>query len=62
MHPAQTWFPDARFGMFLHYGLYSVLGRNEWSLYLDRFSVAEYAALADRFHPERYDAADWARG
>ena len=61
MNSCPAWFRDARFGMFLHFGLYSVLGRNEWSLYLDRFSLAEYAALADRFNPERYDAAAWAR-
>ncbi len=61
MNTSHAWFRDARFGMFLHYGLYSILGRNEWSLYLDRFSVAEYAALADRFAPTHYDAAAWAR-
>jgi alpha-L-fucosidase len=37
-----------------------VLGRNEWSLYLDRFPLAEYAQLADRFVPERYDPQAWA--
>lgn len=55
-----AWFRDARFGMFLHYGLYSVLGRNEWSLYLDRFTLAEYALLADRFAPEYYNPRAWA--
>ena len=55
-----AWFKDARFGIFLHWGLYSVLGRNEWSMYLDRFSVAEYSALADRFVPQRFDADEWA--
>lgn len=58
-----AWFRDARFGVFLHWGLYSVLGRNEWSQYLDRFSTAEYETLADRFNPGRFDAdalANWA--
>ena len=56
-----AWFRDARFGIFLHWGLYSVLGRNEWSLYLDRWKLSEYAALAGRFAPERFDASAWAR-
>ncbi|MHB9131327.1 MAG: alpha-L-fucosidase [Armatimonadota bacterium] len=62
MHqPSISWFRDARFGMFLHFGLYTVLGRNEWSLFLDRFPVEEYAQLADRFVPDRFDADAWAR-
>jgi alpha-L-fucosidase len=54
------WFRDARFGLFLHWGLYSVLGRNEWSIYLDRWSLAEYEGLADRFVPRQYDPQRWA--
>lgn len=54
------WFQDARFGIFLTWGLYSVLGRNEWSLYLDRWRLSEYESLADRFNPTRFDAARWA--
>ena len=55
-----AWFRDARFGIFLHWGLYSVLGRNEWSLYLDRLPLAEYSDLADRFVPDHFDADEWA--
>jgi alpha-L-fucosidase len=54
------WFRDARFGVFLHWGLYSVLGRNEWSLYLDRWRLRDYEKLADRFEPSRYNADQWA--
>lgn len=54
------WFRDARFGLFLHWGLYSVLGRNEWSLYLDRWRLADYEPLADRFTASRFDPERWA--
>jgi alpha-L-fucosidase len=37
---ARTWFCDARFGLFLHYGLYSLLGRHEWVQFRERIPVA----------------------
>jgi alpha-L-fucosidase len=54
------WFVDARFGMFIHWGLYSILGRGEWAMYLERIPGAEYAKLARRFSPTRCDIAQWA--
>ena len=48
------WFRDARFGLFVHWGLYSVLGRGEWVMYRERIPVHEYAKLADRFNPENF--------
>lgn len=54
------WFHEARFGMFIHWGLYSILGRGEWIMYSGRMPAEEYAALADRFTPERFDADAWA--
>lgn len=53
---ALTWFREARYGLFLHYGLYSLLGRHEWVQYRERIPVAEYAKLAERFTAERFDA------
>jgi len=50
------WFRNARLGLFVHYGLYSVLGRGEWVMYHERISVKDYARLADQFHPEGFDA------
>jgi alpha-L-fucosidase len=55
-----AWFDEARFGLFVHWGLYSILGRGEWVMYHERIPVAEYARLADRFNPERFDAHIWA--
>jgi len=50
------WFRNARFGLFMHYGLYSQLGRGEWVMYKDRIPVAEYVKLKDTFTAARFDA------
>lgn len=58
-HPraaALHWFKEARFGLFLHYGLYSLLGRHEWVQLREKIPVAEYAKLKDRFTAENFDA------
>ncbi len=54
------WFHEARFGMFIHWGLYSLLGRGEWVMFNERIRADEYAKLADRFAPDRYDPDAWA--
>ena len=53
---ALQWFRDARYGLFLHYGLYSILGRHEWVQFRELISVAEYAKLMDQFTAENFDA------
>ncbi len=53
---ARQWFKEARYGLFLHYGLYSLLGRHEWVQLRERIPVAEYAKLKERFTAERFDA------
>ena len=53
---ARAWFREARYGLFVHYGLYSILGRHEWVQYRERIPVAEYAKLKERFTAERFDA------
>ncbi len=53
---ALAWFRDAKYGLFLHYGLYSVDARHEWVRSLERIAVADYAKLADRFTADRFDA------
>jgi alpha-L-fucosidase len=56
-----AWFRRAKYGMFVHWGLYSLLGRSEWDFYRMFYTVGEYEALAKQFTAERYDPADWAR-
>ena len=54
--PRLHWFRSARLGMFVHFGLYSLLGRGEWTMNRERIPRAEYEQLADRFTIERFDA------
>jgi len=53
---ALAWFRQARFGLFMHYGLYSILGRGEWVMYREQIPVAEYEKLKDQFRPDKFDA------
>ncbi|HPA19775.1 MAG TPA: alpha-L-fucosidase [Verrucomicrobiae bacterium] len=53
---ALAWFREARSGLFIHYGLYSLLGKGEWVQYHERIPIAEYARLKDRFTAEKFDA------
>jgi alpha-L-fucosidase len=54
------WFNQARFGIFVHWGLYAIPARGEWVMFSERISVDEYAKLADQFNPTRFDADEWA--
>lgn len=46
-----------KFGMFLHYGLYSVLGRGEWAMFNEPIDKDDYARLAAQFTAQRFDGA-----
>ena len=53
---ALAWFKQARYGLFLHYGLYSLLGRHVWAQWVEKIRVADYAKLANEFTAEGFDA------
>jgi alpha-L-fucosidase len=55
------WMRDARFGMFIHWGLYAVLGHGEQPLYRELLNPSEYRKLADRFQADKWDPDDWMR-
>lgn len=55
------WFQDARFGMFIHWGLYSIPARGEWIKSIERITTEEYQKYFDEFDPVRYDPEEWAR-
>jgi alpha-L-fucosidase len=55
------WWQEARFGMFVHWGLYSQLGRHEWVMNRERIPVQEYERLADTWRPKERPAREWAR-
>lgn len=50
------WFLNARFGLFVHYGLYSILERGEWVMNRERLNPDEMRALARQFNPINFDA------
>ena len=53
-------FRERRFGMFVHWGLYALAGRNEWLRHRERTTDAEYRRYFDHFDPDRYDPGAWA--
>lgn len=55
-----AWWREARFGMFLHWGVYSIPGRGEWVQWNEQIPVSEYSKLADQFKPGHYNPDAWA--
>ena len=55
------WFQEARFGMFLHWGLYSIPGRGEWIRSTEQMPESEYIKYFEEFNPTDYDPKKWAR-
>jgi alpha-L-fucosidase len=56
-----AWWRDAKFGVFVHWGLYAIPAKGEWHMFNDKVPAEEYAKLADRFNPQRYDPDAWAK-
>jgi alpha-L-fucosidase len=52
-------FLDDSFGMFIHWGLYSILARGEWVMHHERIPVEEYEKLAPQFNPVKFNAEEW---
>lgn len=53
---ALKWFRNAKFGLFMHYGIYSLMGQGEWVQYRKKIPVAEYAKLKGKFTAKNFDA------
>ena len=53
------WFQDSKFGMFIHWGVYSVIGRHEWARHRFQIPQAAYDQYARRFNPVNYDPNLW---
>ena len=66
-----AWWHEAKFGMFIHWGLYSQLGGEwkggyyagigEWIMYKARIPIADYEQVAHQFNPTNFDAEAWAQ-
>jgi alpha-L-fucosidase len=54
-----TWWRDAKFGMFIHWGIYAVPGRGEWVMYNEKIPIAEYEKFAGQFDPVEFNADEW---
>ena len=55
-----SWWQEARFGMFIHWGIYAVPARGEWVRSVERISVEDYQQFFDEFDPVDYDPREWA--
>lgn len=61
VNPAHAWFDEARFGLFVHFGPYSVLGDGEWIMETRPIKWKEYQKLQKFFNPQDFDAKEWVR-
>jgi alpha-L-fucosidase len=56
---AREWYRDAGFGMFIHWGVYSLLGQGEWVMQNRSIPIPTYEWLASTFNPVKFDAHEW---
>ena len=55
------WYQDARFGMFIHWGLYSIPARGEWVRSVEEIPEEEYLPFMKEFDARDYDPKQWAK-
>ena len=53
------WWNNARFGMFIHWGVYAIPARGEWVMQVEQIPLSEYAPFAQQFNPTKYDPDQW---
>lgn len=56
-----TWFTEARFGMFIHWGLYALAARHEWVKSYEEIPDERYQRYFDHFNPDLFNPREWAR-
>lgn len=56
---ARSEFQDNKFGIFIHWGIYSMLATGEWTMTNNNLNYKEYAKLASGFYPSKFNAAEW---
>jgi alpha-L-fucosidase len=59
VNPAHAWFNEARYGLFIHWGPYAVLGRGEQVLNREWLDQNEYADMACAWNPQHYNPEEW---
>src|SRR5688500_6210543 len=55
----REWFQDAKFGLFIHWGVYSVLGDGEWVMNQQQIPIRAYEKIPSFFNPTDFDAKAW---
>jgi len=60
LNEAKRWFAGARFGLFVHWGMYALYERGEQVLFREHLTPSEYRRRAEEFNPQHYDPAAWA--
>jgi alpha-L-fucosidase len=55
------WWTDARFGMFIHWGLYALPARHEWVKNNERLTNEQYQKYFDMYNPDLYNPKEWAK-
>lgn len=58
---SQAEFQDNKFGIFIHWGIYSMLGDGEWVMHNKDINYEEYPRLADGFFPSKFNADEWVK-
>ena len=56
---ARAWFQESRFGLFVHWGVYSILGDGEWVMNNQNIQIDEYEKLPSFFNPIDFDPVEW---
>ena len=56
---ARQWFEDAKFGLFIHWGVYSILADGEWVMQRKNIAIDAYNKLPSFFNPTQYNAEEW---
>lgn len=61
IHKRTEWFRHDRFGMFIHWGLYSIPGKGEWIRSHQQLTIEEYEPYFEHFNPQQYHPDQWAK-
>ncbi len=56
---SREWFQDAKFGLFIHWGVYSVLGDGEWVMNQQQIPVKTYEKIPSFFNPTQFNPSEW---
>ena len=56
----RRWFREAKFGLFIHWGVYALLGKGEWIRTVGKIPEEEYAKLPPAFNPTEFRPEEWA--